>query len=270
MHADDDDLTLAHLLADHAGAAILPHFRSLDEPHDKNSGGAFDPVTEADRRAEAVMREHLSMARPDDGVLGEEQAAKPSANGRTWILDPVDGTQGFLMGLPTWGTLIALTPAPGAAPTVGIMDQPFVRERFAAGPDGVVWRQHGVTRKISTRGCKSLSHALAVTTSPFLFDPANRQKYDRLAAAVRTTRFGTDCYGYSVLAAGQIDIVMEQGLRAYDIAPFVPIVEGAGGIVTDFSGEPIGPKLLDEDFNGEALALGDPRLLPHVLDVLNG
>lgn len=269
MHTPRNDLELAHRLADLAGTAIRPHFRALAAVDNKAGGAAFDPVTVADREAEERMRETLERERPDDGVFAEEFAPRESASGRTWMLDPIDGTRAFVMGLPVWGTLIALTEGAGASPHIGIMDQPFVGERFSASPEGALWRRGTHSKALSTRRGVRLEAAIAATTSPFLFTPHSRARLDRLMGACRMTRFGTDCYGYALVAGGFIDIVIEEGLRAFDVAPFVPLIERAGGSVTDFSGAPIGPTL-PSDFAGQVLAVGDPRLVPQIVDVLAG
>lgn len=267
MHPPENDLALAHRLADRAESVILPHFRRLPGVDDKGGGRAFDPVTVADREAEAAMRALLAAERPDDGVFGEEFANRAGSSGRTWILDPIDGTRGFLMGLPTWGVLVALADASG--PVLGLMAQPFVGERFFAGPGGAAWRGAAGERRLATRPAPRLDTALLATTSPHAFSAAVAPGFARLAAAVRMVRYGTDCYAYAMLAAGQIDVVVEEGLHAFDIAPFVVIVERAGGLVTDFAGHRVGPTLPDR-YGGEAVAVGDPALLPQVLDALNG
>jgi histidinol phosphatase-like enzyme (inositol monophosphatase family) len=264
MHADADDLFLCHALAEAAGAVILPHFRALAGVDNKDESG-FDPVTVADRAAEARMREILAVERPDDGVLGEEFDARPGTSGRTWILDPIDGTRAFIMGLPTWGILIALADASG--PRVGLMAQPLVGDTFSVGPDGVRFTSRLGEHKARTRGCGSLGEATLATTSPHNFAPEMRQRFERLAGDVRMVRYGTDCYHYALLAAGHIDIVVETGLKPVDVAPFVPMVERAGGAITDLSGRPIGPSLL-AGYSGEAVAVGDPALLGPVLEHL--
>lgn len=267
-----DDLILAVTLADHAGAVILPHFRSLPGIDDKGSGmGGFDPVTVADRGAEEVIRAHLSEAAPLDGVLGEEFPPQPSQNGRTWIVDPIDGTGAFIMGLPTWGTLVALHD--GRRVSVGIMAQPFVGDRFFADDSGAYHlgrdEPPSAAKPIQTRTCPALSEATITTTSTDLFEPAELAGFRRVAAAARMVRYGYDCYGYSMVAAGHCDAVIERGLNSYDIAPFLPIIRAAGGIVTDFAGELIEPTLLD-GYNGEALAVGDPALVPQIVEKLRG
>jgi histidinol phosphatase-like enzyme (inositol monophosphatase family) len=264
MHDDDDDLRLCFRLADAAAEAILPHFRALTGVDNKEEGG-FDPVTAADRGAEAAMRAILAAERPDDAVFGEEYEARAGTSGRTWILDPIDGTRGFIMGLPTWGVLIALADAGG--PRVGLMSQPVVGDTFAVGPAGVRFTSRLGEHPARTRPCPSLAAATLATTSPRSFAPAFRQRFEALADAVRMVRYGTDCYHYALLAAGHLDVVVETGLKPVDIAPFVPMIARAGGVVTDLAGDPIGHRLLD-GYNGEAVAVGDPALLGVVLERL--
>ena len=258
------DLVLLERLADVASAAILPHFRRLQGVENKDEGG-FDPVTVADKAAEQAMRELLASDCPEDGIFGEEYAAVAGRSGRTWVLDPIDGTRGFMAGLPTWGVLIALADAQG--PQLGMMCQPYVGERFVGGPDGA-WLSHGGERRaIRTRACGSLGEAILAATGPQHFAPAAYAAFQRVADQARMVRWGTDCYAYAMVAAGQVDVVVECGLKPVDIAPFVPLVEAAGGAITDWSGRPIGPTL-PHDYNGEVVAVGDPSLLGPVLDAL--
>lgn len=261
---ENDDLTLIERLADAASAVILPHFRRLDRVDNKAEHG-FDPVTEADRGAEQAMRDILATERPDDGVFGEEFAAKCGSSGRTWILDPIDGTRGFLAGLPTWGILIALANESG--PQLGMMCQPYVGERFVGSSSGTVLTRDGTIQPLRTRHCDTLSQATLATTGPQHFAPEPLIAFNRLAARCRMLRFGTDCYAYAMLAAGQIDVVVEAGLKPVDIAPFVPIIEAAGGMLTDWQGSRIGPTL-PERFGGSVVAVGDPGLLEPVLEAL--
>ena len=251
-------------LADAAAGAILPHFRGFGTIDNKATVG-FDPVTIADRNAETAMRAILAEARPEDAVHGEEFASRPGTSGRTWVLDPIDGTRGFMTGLPTWGVLIALCDASG--PVAGMMSQPFIGERFVATAEGAFLVGRGVTTALATRRCADLATAILATTSPDAFSGDDAARFARLAAACRMTRYGTDCYAYAMLAAGHIDVVVESGLKAVDIAPFVPIIERAGGTITDWEGNPIGPTLPDR-FGGEAVAVGDPGLLGAVLATL--
>ncbi|MEM8663929.1 MAG: inositol monophosphatase family protein [Pseudomonadota bacterium] len=257
MQSSESDLDLMNALADDASNAILPHFRALPEVENKLTQG-FDPVTVADRAAERVIRERLAEKRPDDAILGEEYPPKEGTSGRTWVLDPIDGTRGFMAGLPTWGVLIAL--AEGAEPTTGMMAQPFVGERFYASKEGAFMAGHAGIQSIATRPCKRLEDAVVACTAPYHFDGHFRDRFEALASKVRLVRFGVDCYGYALLAAGHIDIVVETRLQPYDIAPFVPIVERAGGALVDRHGARIGPTVLN-GYAGDGLAVGDPALL---------
>lgn len=267
MQTTPDDVQLLHTLADVASAAIVPHFRALPQVENKSIGG-FDPVTIADRAAEEAMRELIASERPEDAILGEEFAPRPGRSGRTWILDPIDGTRAFMMGLPTWGILIALADARG--PFLGMMCQPFVMERFWSTDAGAFLGGYAQEEPIRTRRCASVAEAVVATTSPHSFrgHPV-AGRFEAMCEEARMTRYGTDCYAYALLAAGHVDVVVEVGLKAVDIAPFVPIVERAGGALVDLSGRPIAARVLD-GYHGEAVAVGDRALLPAVLDRLAG
>ncbi|MEO1104476.1 MAG: inositol monophosphatase family protein [Pseudomonadota bacterium] len=256
MQTPKTDIDLMHLLAEDASDAILPHFRALPDVENKRSEG-FDPVTVADRAAERAIRDRLAATRPDDAILGEEYPYKPGTSGRTWVLDPIDGTRGFMAGLPTWGVLIAV--AEGTEPVAGMMAQPFVRERFYASADGAMMDSYRGTTPLTTRPCKRLEDAVVACTATSDFSDHVRERFDALASKVRMVRFGVDCYGYALLAAGHIDAVIETRLQPYDIAPFVPIVERAGGVLMDRSGARIGPTVLD-GYGGDGFAVGDPAL----------
>lgn len=262
--AGGDDGALAFALAKAAGAAIRPHFRSAMRVDNKTAQG-FDPVTAADREAETRMRELIAAERPGDAVHGEEFSNATGRTGRTWILDPIDGTRAFIAGLPTWGTLIALVN--GSKPVLGLMHQPVLGETFVADADGAFLIGHGTRTPLATRACESLALASAATTSPDAFEPREWEAFERLHGAVRAVRYGTDCYGYAMLAAGFLDVVVEAGLKAVDIAPFVPIVERAGGRVTDWAGEPIAGRLTS-GFAGDVIAVGDPELIGPVVAAL--
>ena len=254
-----------HELATLSGQAILPFFRSAFLTHDKSRGGAFDPATEADRAGEAVMRQLIKRTFPTHGIVGEEFGAEQAEAEYVWVLDPIDGTRAFMAGLPLWGTLIGLTRR--GAPAYGMMHQPFTGERFFGDGGSADYRgRHGgktAERKLTTRRCRSLDQAILATTSPKLFDEAGRAAYERVEAAVRIARYGCDCYAYCMLAAGHIDIVVEQGLQPYDIVALIPIIEGAGGLVTSWNGGPAGR-------GGSVVAVGDRRLHDPVLALLNG
>jgi len=263
-----DDLVplidLAERLADAAAAETLPRFRSARlVADDKGAGGVFDPVTEADRASEAAMRALLAAERPDDGILGEEDARIESRSGLTWVLDPIDGTRAFISGLPVWGTLIALDD--GTRGRIGVFDQPFTGERFLGVVDGTLGRAElrrgGGTRSLSSRQGVALSDAIFCTTDPFLFEGEEQAVFQGVRARARLTRYGMDCYAYGLLALGRVDLVIESGLAAYDIAAHVPIIEAAGGIVTDWEGK-------DCRWGGRAVAAGSRALHEEVLEVL--
>ncbi|WP_211100550.1 inositol monophosphatase family protein [Acuticoccus sediminis] len=258
------DLDLLDRLADAASDAILPHFRKLPGVVNKAETG-FDPVTIADRNAELAMRELLAAERPDDAIFGEEYDAVAGTSGRTWILDPIDGTRGFMSGLPTWGVLIALADESG--PTLGMMCQPYVGERFVGGAEGATLTHNGETQPLRTRPCADLAEAVLASTGPQHFEPQDYAAFQQVATRCRLVRYGTDCYAYAMLAAGQIDVVVEAGLKPVDIAPFVPIIEAAGGALVDWSGQRIGPTL-PHGFAGQVVAVGDPTLLDAVLAAL--
>ncbi|MDR9394457.1 MAG: histidinol-phosphatase [Roseovarius sp.] len=227
----------AHALAESARNAILPHFRTDGMRADnKEAGSHFDPVTEADRAAERAMRDMLATRRPDDAILGEEFGHRAGTSGLTWVLDPIDGTRSFMSGAPTWGVLIALSDADG--PVYGLIDQPYIGERFEGGfGRAALAGPHG-DRALETLGDRPLDDAVVFTTYPNLGSPAETAAFDSVAAAARLTRYGMDCYAYALLAAGQIDLVIEAGLKPYDIHAPIAVIEAAGGIVTDWRGGP--------------------------------
>ncbi len=254
-------LESAHAFADLSGKAILPHFRSQMTVDNKAAAG-FDPVTAADRGAEDAIRTALSMRHPDHSILGEEFGARRTASPYTWVIDPIDGTKAFITGMPLWGTLIGLT-YEGRA-TLGLMDQPFTKERVWAGPDASFWRlPGGRARRISTRACAALADAILSTTSPDLFSKTERAKFERVKARARLTRFGGDCYAYCLLAAGHIDLVIEAGLKPYDVMALIPIIERAGGRITTWDGS-------RPENGGRIIAAGDPGLHAAALEVLAG
>ena len=228
------DLDIANLLADAARAAILPFFRHPELGADNKAAGGYDPVTEADHAAEKAMRAILAEHRPDDGILGEEFGTKPGSSGRTWVLDPIDGTRGFLSGTPTWGVLIALSEADG--PKLGIIDQPYTGERFTGAPGLAVLDGPRGREALSTRATGALDQAILFTTFPEIGTPEERAGFQAVADQVQLTRYGMDCYAYALIAAGQIDLVIEAGLNPYDIHAPIAVIEAAGGIVTDWQG----------------------------------
>jgi histidinol phosphatase-like enzyme (inositol monophosphatase family) len=251
----DEYLQFANELADAAAAAILPHFRAGGGAENKSAHG-FDPVTAADRGAERAMRALLKARYPHHAVLGEEEGGQ-AGTGLTWVLAPIDGTKAFLLGLPLWGTLIALND--GTRPVLGLMNQPFTRERFV-GTAHCAWNGGHV---LHTRPCAQLADAHVMCTSPDIFDPAQRTAFDGAAARARLLRYGGDCYAYCMLAAGHVDAVIEAGLKPWDVQALVPIIEGAGGVITTWDGG-------DVQHGGTVLACGDARLHAQLVTALGG
>jgi histidinol phosphatase-like enzyme (inositol monophosphatase family) len=226
----------AQRLADAARAATLPHFRSAASLADNKATTGYDPVTEADRSAERAMRALIDAERPDDGIEGEEYGSKAGRSGLVWHLDPVDGTRAFVAGLPVWTTLIGLAQDDRAI--LGIIDQPWMDERYV-GAGGEAWLDcRGARTKLKTRDCPALTQAILSTTDYFILTPPERGAFEHLRATARITRYGLDAYGYARLAAGTIDMVAESDLKSHDVCALIPVVEGAGGVVTDWRGRP--------------------------------
>ncbi len=251
----------AHAMADAARAAILPYFRTADLATDNKLASGFDPVTEADRAAEQAMRAILSERQPEDGILGEEFGHQPGRSGLTWVLDPIDGTRAFLCGTPSWGVLIALSSPEQVH--FGLIDQPFTSERFVGGFGRATTTGPLGQTALQVRGTADLSEARLMTTFPEIGTEAERAAFDRVARGVKLTRYGMDCYAYALLAAGQIDLVIEAGLNAYDIQAPIGVIEAAGGIVTDWAG---GPALQ----GGQVVAAATPDLHRAALERLAG
>jgi myo-inositol-1(or 4)-monophosphatase len=247
-------------LADAAANAIMPHFRAAAPVEDKGKG-RFDPVTIADRAAEEAMRELIGTEYPAHGIIGEEFGSEHPDAEFVWVLDPIDGTRAFISGLPVWGTLIGLLQ--NGKPVLGMMAQPFTGERYGGdgarawyvGPDG--------SKPLRTRPCARLRDASLFTTTPMLFKGADRAAYDRVEGAARMPRYGTDCYAYCMVAAGHADIVVENDLQIYDIAALIPIIQGAGGQVTNWQGGSAAD-------GGSVVATGDRRVHEEALAKLAG
>lgn len=249
----------AHALADAARPVVLRHFRQpwLNAAN-KDSKGGFDPVTVADHEAEAAIRATLARLRPQDAILGEEGGESVGESGLTWVIDPVDGTRSFMSGTPTWGVLVALSDAAG--PVLGIIDQPYICERFWGGL-GEAWVKGPMGKApLAARASRPLHGATLFTTFPEIGTSAERAAFERVAARALLTRYGTDCYAYALLAAGQIDLVIEAGLGAHDIHAPIAVIEAAGGLVTDWQGGKAhhGGQVLaaaNREIHAEALAL---------------
>lgn len=231
-----DLVRVAHLVADAARPETLRLFRTAGLMADDKGQDRFDPVTAADRAAEAAMRAVISRERPSDGILGEEMGVTDGSSGLTWVLDPIDGTRGFLCGTPTWGVLVSVADATG--PLFGLIDQPFIGERFIGGfGQAEVRGPHG-TRPLATRPGRPLDSAIVLTTFPEVGTDIEGRAFHAVASRMQLTRYGMDCYGYALLAAGQVDLVIEAGLQPYDVHAPICVVQAAGGIVTDWRGGP--------------------------------
>jgi histidinol-phosphatase len=245
-------------LCELAAAETLPRFRADINVTNKAKGG-FDPVTEADKAAERALRKHIAARYPEHGFIGEEEApVRPQAE-YCWIVDPIDGTRAYVAGLPSWGTLIGLTH--NGKPIAGAMHQPFTGEKFIAAGDRAYLSHGGRMSQLATRHTGTLAEATLMTTSPFLFSPERQQRYHQLENRCRLARYGFDCYAYAMVAAGNIDLVAESGLKTFDIAALIPLIEKAGGIVTDWQGGPaIG--------GGDVLACANRALHAEALSIL--
>ena len=251
----------AHRMADAARRAILPHFRSASLTADNKRPADFDPVTEADRAAERAMRDILAAERPDDAILGEEYGTQAGTSGLTWVLDPIDGTRAFISGAASWGVLIGLRDGQGVR--YGLIDQPYMRERFEGGLGRALLSGPMGERGLAVRGGVDLAQATLMTTFPEVGTPAEGAAFRRVADRVRLTRYGLDCYAYALLALGQIDLVIEAGLQPYDIAGPLGVVEGAGGIVTDWQGGPA-------QEGGQVIAAASAEIHARALELLRG
>ncbi|MFV0299040.1 MAG: histidinol-phosphatase [Hyphomicrobiaceae bacterium] len=255
-------LASAHALADTSGPAILKHFRKALTIDNKAKGGRFDPVTQADRAAERAIRRQLKSLHPGHAILGEEEGMTEGTAPYTWVIDPIDGTRAFMTGMPLWGTLIGVTLQERSI--VGVMDQPYIGERVWSKGGGTTWWRSadGRERRIKAASCARLEEARFMTTSPELFsEKQDVAVFERLRGKARLTRFGGDCYAYCLLAAGHVDVIAEVGLQSYDIVALVPIIEGAGGVVTDWNGN-------RPENGGRILACGDLKLHERLLKVI--
>ncbi len=250
-----------HELATKSGEAILPFFRTALGVDDKGSRHGFDPVTEADRAAEQVMRRMIGAAFPDHGIIGEEFGIERPDAAYVWALDPIDGTKSFISGMPAWGTLIGLMKA--GVPVYGMMHQPFIGERFFGDGGSAHYRGPAGTRRLTVRNCEALDQAILFTTSPMLMDGPDRTAFQRVEQKVRLSRYGGDCYAYCLVAAGLVDLVIETGLKDHDIVALIPVIEGAGGIVTNWEGGPAAA-------GGRVVAAGSRAVHAAALEILNG
>ena len=247
-------------IATAAAKETLPRFRQAGLVSSNKLASGFDPVTDADREAERAIRALINQEYPDHGILGEEFGAENSDSDYVWVIDPVDGTRAFISGVPLWGTLVGLTERGNAV--AGMMSQPFTGELFWADEESAHYKGPDGSYVLRVRETQDIGEATLCTTSPGLFKDAKRTAYDRLENAVRLARYGTDCYAYAMLAAGNVDLVVECGLQPYDIMALIPIIEKAGGIITTWDGG-------DAEKAGDIVAAATPRLHEAALELLN-
>jgi histidinol-phosphatase len=247
-------------LAAVSGETIRPFFRSALGIENKSRSGGFDPVTAADRAAETAMRVLIKRTFPEHGIVGEEFGPERPDAEYVWILDPIDGTKSFICGMPVWGTLIALTRH--GQPIYGMMHQPFTREHFSGDGRGARYRGPASDRVLQVRECAALEQAVLLTTSPLLMNEDDRRCFRRVEQAAQLSRYGGDCYAYCVLAAGHVDLVIETELKPHDVLPLIPIIEGAGGVITTWeNGRP--------HDGGRIIAAGDKRAHAQAMRLLN-
>jgi myo-inositol-1(or 4)-monophosphatase len=245
-------------LATVSGETILPFFRTALAVDNKKARG-FDPVTAADRAAEQAMRALIVKNFPGHGVIGEEYGAERTDAEYVWVLDPIDGTKSFITGMVAWGTLIGLMRL--GEPVFGMMNQPFTREKFSGDGGAARYRGPAGNRALHVRECASLEDAILSTTSPLLMNEPDHAAFDRLEKTVKLSRYGGDCYAYCMLAAGLIDLVIETEIKPYDIVAIIPIVTGAGGIVTTWDNGPA-------HAGGRIVVAGDKRVHKAALEML--
>lgn len=246
-------------LADAAKAETLPRFRSTLAVTDKG-GQYYDPVTEGDQRAETAIVALIEAAFPDHGILGEEHGSKGLDREFVWVIDPIDGTRAFISGVPVWGTLIGFYQNGRAR--MGVIDQPFIGERWFADGTASHYSGPGGMRVLKTSDCKSVSDAVLFTTSPHIFKGEDERRYRTVEQKVRLFRYGCDCYAYALLASGHIDLVVENSLKPYDVGAIIPIVEQAGGVMTTWNGG-------RPEMGGSIIAAANARLHAEALDMLN-
>jgi myo-inositol-1(or 4)-monophosphatase len=246
-------------LASVAGEAILPFFRTTLTIDDKSRGTGFDPVTAADRAAEAAMRTLIRETFPAHGIIGEEYGSERAEAEYVWLLDPIDGTKSFICGMPAWGTLIGLMRL--GQPVFGMMHQPFTRERFTGDGATAHYRGPAGERVLRSRRCRDIGDAILQTTSPRLMNETDRAAFERVENNVRLSRYGGDCYAYCMLAAGFVDLVIETELKPHDVAALIPIIEGAGGIITTWENAPAAG-------GGRIVAAGDSWVHAVAMDML--
>ncbi len=250
---------LACKAADAAAIETLVHFRTRGLVADNKRDQGFDPVTAADRASEAAIRGVVTAARPGDAILGEEEAGRDGTSGVVWVIDPIDGTRGFISGTPTWGTLIAVGDADG--PQIGIVDQPYIGERFIGTPQQAYMQRGDMQTPLAVSAVQDLSDAIIFTTFPEVGSTDERTGFEAVAGQCKLVRFGMDCYAHALVAAGHVDLVIEAGLAAYDVQAPIALVRAAGGIATSWSGK-------DAHNGGQMILAATPELHAAALKIL--
>jgi myo-inositol-1(or 4)-monophosphatase len=256
VELEDFALELAHT----AGGIAQAHFRQPVTVENK-SATAFDPVTNADRAIERVLRTAITSRYPRHGIVAEEEGERAGSDDYTWYIDPIDGTRAFMTGSPLWGTLIGLVR--GKQPLFGLLVQPVLEEVFFGGPSGSWLIKPERRDRLRSRPCKSLATAVLASTHPDMFSGDKAAAFRTLSSQCLLTRFGGDCYNYAMVAAGHLDLVVESQLKPYDIVPLLPILERAGCVVTDWQGRP--PLA-----GGDVVAAGSRELHSAALGILRG
>ena len=251
----------ANAMADAARDVILSHFRSNSLVSENKSLHSFDPVTDADKDAEKVMIGELKKRRPNDGVLGEEFGELNGESLYRWVLDPIDGTRAFIAGAPTWGVLISIEKI-GAGPIFGIIDQPYIGERFFGGLGLAEYKNLNESIKLKTSNVEEIENAILLSTFPEIGTEKDRKAFERVSKNAKLTRYGLDCYGYALVAMGTADLVIEAGLSIYDIQAPACVIEAAGGVVTNWDGKPASE-------GGRIIAASNEKLHKKALERLN-
>lgn len=252
------DRSFFNLLAEAAKAETLPRFRSGLDVTNKLSSG-FDPVTEGDQAAEVAIRRLIEAHFPDHGILGEEHGSVGLDREYVWVIDPIDGTRAFISGVPVWGTLIGLYR--NGCSIMGMIEQPFTGERYFADEEASFYAGPEGERRLQVRDCGALSNAIMFTTSPHLFTGMEMDRYREIESQVRLFRYGTDCYAYALLAAGHVDLVVENSLKPYDVGGIIPVIERAGGIITTWDGG-------RPENGGSIIAAGSPAVYEQAVAIL--
>lgn len=265
MTVDSETMAFAHKLAEAAGEVIRPYFRQRLDVSDKrpivHGQPVFDPVTEADKNAEKAIRAIIDRERPDDGILGEEFGEKKGTSGLRWVLDPVDGTRAFINGRHEWGCLIALEE--NDRPVLGVIDQPWIGERFVGANGKAELFYKGAVMPLHTRKCEHLTDAILCATHPDAFyQEGETAAFRRVQKQAKLTRWGGDCYIFGTMALGFCDVIVESTFHRWDVAALIPVIEGAGGVITNWQGGSC-------EHGGQVLAAGDARIHEAAMKLLN-